>query len=212
MEYYVFTIPSKNYTGASLATAINNEFTSVLQGTLYQGQIEANYIADTQSITIHTIHVDMTFKVLTESDIATKLDDTWIVYQNNNYDPKNASDLNGEIFKLTEGNSPYYNYNTMFKSNHLNLNSIRNLYITSSNLGNYNSIGANSERTIIKKVPVDADFNHMIFNNQITGLDYIDVSKQTLKTINFKIQTVDGKTVPLHGAHVSFSVIFDLAD
>ena len=212
MEYYVFTIPSKNYTGASLATAINNEFTSVLQGTLYQGQIEANYIADTQSITIHTIHADMTFETLTESGIATKLDDTWIVYQNNNYDPKNASDLNGEIFKLTEGNSPYYNYNNALTSNHLNLNSIRNLYITSSNLGNYNSIGANSERTIIKKVPVDADFNHMIFNNQITGLDYIDVSKQTLKTINFKIQTVDGKTVPLHGAHVSFSIIFDLAD
>ena len=212
MEYYVFTIPSKNYTGASLATAINNEFTSVLQGTLYGGQIEAIYNADTQSITIKTIHADMTFKILTESDIATKLDDTWIVYQNNNYDPKNASDLNGEIFKLTEGNSPYYNYNNAFTSNHLNLNSIRNLYITSSNLGNYNSIGANSERTIIKKVPVDADFNHMIFNNQITGLDYIDVSKQTLKTINFKIQTVDGKTVPLHGAHVSFSIIFDLAD
>ena len=212
MEYYVFTIPSKNYTGASLATAINNEFTSVLQGTLYGGQIEAIYNADTQSITIKTIHADMTFKILTESDIATKLDDTWIVYQNNNYDPKNASDLNGEIFKLTEGNSPYYNYNNMFKSNHVNLNSIRNLYITSSNLGNYNSFGANGERTILKKVPVDVDFNFMIFNNQITGLDYINVSKQTLKTINFKIQTVDGKTINLHGANVSFSVIFDIKE
>ena len=52
----------------------------------------------------------------------------------------------------------------------------------------------------------------MIFNNQITGLDYINVSKQTLKTINFKIQTVDGKVVPLHGANVSFSIIFDVKE
>ena len=212
MEYYVITIPSKTYTGASLASAINNELTSVLQGTLYGGQLVATYVADTQSITIHTLHADMTFKILTENDIATKLDDTWIVYQNNNYDPKNASDLNGEILKLTEGNSPYYNYNNAFTSNFDNLNSIRNLYITSSNLGNFNSIGANGERTILRKVPVDSDFNYMIFNNQITGLDYINVSKQTLKTINFKIQTVDGKVVPLHGANVSFSIIFDVKE
>ena len=61
-------------------------------------------------------------------------------------------------------------------------------------------------------MPVDSDFNYMIFNNQITGLDYINVSKQTLKTINFKIQTVDGKVVPLHGANVSFSIIFDVKE
>jgi len=64
----------------------------------------------------------------------------------------------------------------------------------------------------LKKVPVDVDFNFMIFNNQITGLDYINVSKQTLKTINFKIQTVDGKTINLHGANVSFSIIFDIKE
>ena len=210
MEYYVITIPSKTYTGASLATSMSNKLIDILAGTAgYANGLVATYVADTQSITIHTTYADMTFKVLTESDIATKMNGDWNGL-NGDYDPKDASDLNGEIFKLTEGNSPYYNYNNAFASNFVNLNSIRNLYITSSNLGNYNSIGANSERTIIKKVPVDADFNHMIFNNQITGLDYIDVSKQTLKTINFRIVTVDGKTVPLHGAHVSFSLIFDV--
>ena len=173
--------------------------------------MNVSYVSTTQSIQIGTAASGIIFRVLTENDIATKLQGTWNTLQSP-YDENDPADLNGEILKLTEGSSPYYNVAYSFTSNFVNLNSIRNLYITSSNLGNYNSIGANSERTIIKKVPVDADFNYMIHNNQITGLDYIDVSKQTLKTINFKIVTVDGKTVPLHGAHVSFSVIFDLVE
>ena len=180
---------------------------TILGGGNYGGTLAASYGSSTQSITIGADHSAMLFKVLTESDIATKLNGTWT---GTAYDENDPADLNGEILKLTEGSSPYYTFNHSFTSNFVNLNSIRNLYITSSNLGNYNSFGANSERTIIKKVPVDVDFNHMIFNNQITGLDYIDVSRQTLKTVNFRIQTVDGKTVPLHGAHVSFSLIFDV--
>ena len=182
-----------------------------MSGGSYAGTLGASYNSSTQSITIGTANSTIIFRVLTESDIATKLQGTWNTLQSP-YDENDPADLNGEILKLTEGTSPYYNNAYSFTSNFVNLNSIRNLYITSSNLGNYNSIGANSERTIIKKVPVDADFNYMIHNNQITGLDYIDVSRQTLKTISFRIVTVDGKTVPLHGAHVSFSIIFDLAD
>ena len=211
LDYWIITIPSKIYTGADLATELSTQMGNALSGGGYGGTLAASYGPSTQSIEISTTNNTILFRVLTESDIATKLQGSWNTVQSP-YDENDPADLNGEILKLTEASSPYYNIAYPFTSNFVNLNSIRNLYITSSNLGNYNSIGANSERTIIKKVPVDVDFNHMIFNNQITGLDYIDVSKQTLKTINFKIQTVDGKTVPLHGAHVSFSIIFDLLE
>ena len=209
LDYWIITIPSQTYTGADLATQLSSQMLTTLGGGNYGGTLAASYGSSTQSITIGANVSTITFKVLTENDIATKLNGAWT---GTAYDENDPADLNGEILKLTEGNSPLYNYTNSFTSNFVNLNSIRNLYITSSNLGNYNSIGANSERTIIKKVPVDSDFNYMIHNNQITGLDYIDVSKQTLKTINFKIVTVDGKTVPLHGAHVSFSIIFDLLE
>ena len=211
LDYWIITIPSKTYTGADLAAELANGINLALGGGSYVGTLAASYNSSTQGITIGTASSTIIFRVLTENDIATKLQGTWNTLQSP-YDENDPADLNGEILKLTEGSSPYYNVACFFKSHFVNLNSIRKLYITSSNLGNYNSIGANSERTIIKKVPVDVDFNYMIHNNQITGLDYIDVSKQTLKTINFRIVTVDGKTVPLHGAHVSFSIIFDLAD
>ena len=209
LDYWIITIPSQTYTGADLATQLSSQMLTAMGGGTYGGTLAASYGSSTQSITIGATNSTILFRVLTESDIATKLQGSWNTLQSP-YDENDPADLNGEILKLSEGSSPYYTYNHSFTSNFVNLNSIRNLYITSSNLGNYNSIGANSERTIIKKVPVDADFNHMVFNNQITGLDYIDVSKQTLKTVNFKIVTVDGKTVPLHGAHVSFSLIFDV--
>jgi len=211
LDYWIITITSKTYTGADLAAELANQINLALGGGNYGGTVNVSYVSTTQSIQIGTAASHIIFRVLTESDIATKLQGTWNTLQSP-YDENDPADLNGEILKLTEGSSPYYNVAYSFTSNFVNLNSIRNLYITSSNLGNYNSIGANSERTIIKKVPVDVDFNYMIHNNQITGLDYIDVSKQTLKTVNFRIVTVDGKTVPLHGAHVSFSIIFDLLD
>ena len=34
-------------------------------------------------------------------------------------------------------------------------------------------------------------------------------SKQTLQTLEFHLKTGKGKDVPLHGAHVSFSLVFN---
>jgi hypothetical protein len=155
----------------------------------------------------------LTFKVLTTADIASRLGGAWTALDSlDNYDEKNPMDINSDILKLSEGNSIYYDVNTPFLSKYINLNSIRNIYITSPNLGNYNTFGPNGERSIIKKVPVDSDFNYMIFNNVLTGLDHLDCSKQTLSQIEFKLQDVNGNVIDFHGGHISFSIIFDLRE
>ena len=167
-----------------------------------------------QSISIATTISNRTFKILTAKDIDTSMSGLWNPFDINtdSYDVKNPMDINSSIFKLSQGTSPYYNINTPFLSRYINLNSIRNIYITSPNLGNYNTIGPNGERSIIKKVPVDSDFNFMIFNNVLTGLDHLDCSKQTLRQLEFKLQDVSGNVIDLHGAHVSFSIIFDFRE
>ena len=95
-------------------------------------------------------------------------------------------------------------------SGYLNLQPIRNMYISSPNLGNYNTIGANGERSVVKMIPVTENFKYMNFNNVLTGNDFPDCSRQTLQQIEFKLTDVMGNAIPLHGANCSFSVLFDI--
>ena len=63
-------------------------------------------------------------------------------------------------------------------------------------------------RDIIKKVPVNANYNEIIFNNVMVAQDYLDCSRQTLSRLSFSLQDVFGNTIDLRGNHWSFSIIF----
>ena len=100
------------------------------------------------------------YKVLTKNDILTKLNNTWGgVY----YDTYNSCDINSYLLKLNIGESPLYTSTNYFKSSSLDLQLIRNLYISSTNIGNHTSWGPNGQSNIIKKVPVNANYNSMVF-------------------------------------------------
>ena len=66
-------------------------------------------------------------------------------------------------------------------SGYINLNPIRNLYLSSSNLGNFNTISISGDSTIIKKIPVNANYNELLFNSVVLGSDYMDRSRQTIR-------------------------------
>ena len=74
----------------------------------------------------------------------------------------------------------------------IDLQPIRNIYLSSPNLGNYNTIGARGESDIIKKTPITSDYNYMIFNNVLQGNDFLDCSRQTLRTLEFRLSDVSG--------------------
>jgi hypothetical protein len=59
-------------------------------------------------------------------------------------------------------------------------------------------------------VKVAADFNQMIFDNTLVSNDFLDCSKQTLRTIEFILTDSAGNEVPFHDSYVTFSIIFDI--
>ena len=208
-QNYAVVLDSKQYTGAELALEISSKITAKLSGTTYAGGLTCTYDASTQKFTIVTTYADMTFKVLTADDIKTRLNGTWVGDAYNENDP---NDINSEMLKLTSGNASYNNINNPFVSQYINLQPIRNLYLHCSNIGSYSTIGLYGARTIIKKIPVTADFNYMIIDNQMSGNDFMDCSKVSLKQLEFRLLNEDGKVVPLHGANISFSLVFDIMD
>lgn len=207
-ENFAMILDSKQYTGAELATELTAKMTARLTGTAYAGGLTATYSAATQTISIATSFTDMTFKVLTADDIATKRNGEWV--SSDNYNENDPCDINSEMLKLTSGNASYNTHTNPFVSGYLNLQPIRNLYLHSSNIGSYNTIGLYGCRTIIKKIAVSADFNYMIIDNAMAGNDFMDCSRVTMKQLEFRITNEDGKFINLHGANVSFSLIFDI--
>lgn len=101
-----------------------------------------------------------------------------------------------------------HDMNSPFVSNYVDFFPIRNLYIVSPNLGNYNTMSVSGERGIIKKVPVTANYNEMIFDQVVLGSDYLDCSRQTLSRLEFQLKDVFGNVVDLNGNHWSFSIVF----
>jgi hypothetical protein len=63
-------------------------------------------------------------------------------------------------------------------------------------------MAVNGECGILKKIPVSADYNQLIYEHTVY------CSHQTLSLIDFKLKDHTGEVINLHGAHVSFSIIF----
>ena len=93
-------------------------------------------------------------------------------------------------------------------SGYVDLIPIRNIYITSSGLGNFNTMSISGERAIVKKVPVTAGYGEMIHDQSVVGIDYLNCSKQTLSRLGFQLKDVFGNTINLNGQHWSFSIGF----
>ncbi|MFM7986875.1 MAG: hypothetical protein ACKPKO_46930 [Candidatus Fonsibacter sp.] len=66
----------------------------------------------------------------------------------------------------------------------------------------------NGEWGILKKIPVNANYNEIVYDQTALGMDYLDCSNQTLSRIDFKIKDHNGHIVNLHENHASFSIIF----
>ena len=91
------------------------------------------------------------------------------------------------------GNNVYKPFNTQgsWTSGYVNFHSIRNIYMRSSNLGTYSTMSLRGDRDIVKKIPVSANANEVIFNTVMVAQDYLDCSRHTLSRLRFKLEDVD---------------------
>ena len=199
----ILTLDSKNYTGSDLIVELLTQLNKIVD---FTNKFTFTYDSSRHLIFI-TCDFGYTFKILTKTDILTKLNGTWAGL---NYDVSKTYDINTYMLKLNDGVSPTYTSTNYFTSPSLDLQPIRNIYISSPNLGNFTTLGPAGQRSILKKVPVNANYNSVIFDGMTSSNDFLDCSKQTLKNIEFTLDNVHGQRINLHGQEVSFSIIFDI--
>ena len=207
VEYnLIATIDQANYTGGDLATEITIEMNGQAQtATGVANLFTGSYDVMTNRIRIVINNNLYAFRIVTQPELKT-IDWTGPVFNRNK-----PNDINEVLSNLNEY-SLRFNSVIPYISGPINLQPFKNIYIHASNLGNYNSIGPQNERTIVKSVKVTADYNHVIFDECVLINDYSDCSGQTIKTLYFQLKSTDGDIIPLENCNWSFSIIFSRAN
>lgn len=193
------------YIGGDLAIELQTQMNSYTQTTTttLNNVFKCEYVVKTNKMMISTLIDGYTFRIITQPELKTTLNNGFSTY----YDTNKPNDMN-DILSNLENASPQHNKVVPYLSGALNLQPFNNIYIHSTNLSNYNSIGPMNEKTIVKKVPVSADYNHMIFDQCVLINDDNDCCGQTIKTLYFKLMSSRGDAIPLHGCNWSFSIVF----
>ena len=167
--------------------------------------MEALYDVNRNYLIIKTNADNCGFRIFSDYELKGMGDITW------NGGVIHTANLNSinELIQNRNKSTPTYNNSSSYGSDFLNFNPIRNLYLCCSSLSSYSTIGREGGQcNIIKKIPVTSDYGYFMFSGSSMAHDYIDVSKQTLKSLHFTVEDVNGKVVDLNSNPISFSIIF----
>ena len=69
-------------------------------------------------------------------------------------------------------------------------------------------MSVSGERGIIKKAPVRANYNEIIYDDAVLGIDYLTCSRQSLSGLEFQLKDMYGNFINLHGNHWSLCIVF----
>jgi hypothetical protein len=195
--YTTITIPSTNYTGAQLMvvlqSALNASFPNLFT-------VSYNIILNRITISISS----GIFKVLTDSELATYVNNTWNGPSYNSSSPKSCNDI------ITNRTVNFNNSISPFVSGMLNLQGFRAVYISSSTLSNYDTLGPQGEQNIIRKIPTTSDFGYLIIDSHASDHNWLECSKMSLKTIDFQLKDAKGDFINFRDSPVSFTVVFSV--
>ena len=200
-------LPSTNYTGSTLATALQTALDTAVGLYNYNGYksyFVVSYNVLTNSISITFTQTNVMLYIPSDNDLIANP----ALFGYSGTTPPSCNELMGNQGNMRN----YYTSSASFFSGILSLNPFRNIFISSPNLGSFSTLGARGESNIIKKVPVTSDYGYLIVDSFTSTHDFLDCSRLTLGTIEFNLRDVRGNLIPLHGAHVSFSIVFSTVD
>ena len=168
---------------------------------LFSGSSDLN----TARITVSLSDPKYKFYIFSDKDLRTQVNGTWRGAPYDGFRPHSCNSVVG--FEGSYNFADPYTSTKPWVSGVVDTLGIHNIYITSPQFG-YNSFGPRGERSILKKVLVNVSFGGVIADNWINQQDFTDCSKRLLRSLEFRLTDAYGNTLELHGAHVSFTLIF----
>jgi hypothetical protein len=202
-------VPPGNYTGQALALAIQGQLVNAFATSTPSTRKDLRtvlgvvYTSATNSISIQPLNlVGFTWKlkVLTDKDLRT------VGHSFYNVAGTNIPSMN-DVFR-NYGSSPIYDITNYYTSAFLNLTLCNDVYLSSPNLGTFTTLTVTGEQSVIKRIPVTTDYGFMVLDTVTSVNDLLECSRVTLTSLEFHLKDAKGRYIPLHGANISFTIIF----
>ena len=185
------TIDPGNYSVRDLNEAIVTKMNAAYNSLGEVFAMDFDVKTNTIGIKLKTATAGTTFKIYTDNEFTVPANKT--------------RSLNTMLKNFTEDS---FEGTEVFRSGFVDMYPLRNIYLSCSGLGNFNTMSVSGDRNIIKKIPVNAGYGDVIYYESATGLDYLDCSHQTLSRVSFQLRDIFGNILDLNGAHISFSIVF----
>ena len=196
----VVQLLSWSYVGSTLASSLKKEMNLATNGFQANNDyFDVTYDLNTNKITISLNYPDFSFKIATDYE----MEFNTIQWTGTAYGKNNLKSINQVLGNYT----PSLNYPD-WNSGYITLLALRNLYLTCNELSDAKQLGSTGAYNIIKKIPINAPFGSVIYDNEIISVDYINVSNRVLRTLHFKLVNSYGNVVDLNNVNCSFSLTF----
>ena len=204
IDYRVFSIDEGNYSGAELAERIqfwlNDYFDTRNPDVVRTDTYTVSYSAKTNKITIAVNYANLIFNVFTDAEAITNQNEFTGI------DVSNLHSIN-KVLNIVD-TSPTHGIALPFVSGFIDLTPVKNLYIHSNELCNYNQLTVAGNSSIVKKINVSVPYLGIINDNEINDFDYIDVSSKILRRVSFRFTNEFNQTVNFNNVECSFSLTF----
>ena len=128
------------------------------------GAIHAEYDTNNNVCGIYTTGDNTAFRIFTDEEVQKKINTSGNTFN--------------EILNNIITPSPTYSEDSRMIINRLRLQPIHNIYITSPNLGSYDTV-SNFSDNISKQVPATSDYGYMIVDRLVSFADYLDCPDAT---------------------------------
>jgi hypothetical protein len=197
----ILTIPTNIYNAESFKSALQSALTDLVSDLEMTLTVDYNFVTNLLSITMVDDRVSPT-----DTMQITIYPDDDLIDGNTPFTITTLQTAN-EIIGMSK-NSDYYILEGQPFYGVLDLHTIRAFYLTSSTLTSYDTVTNFKMDTIVKKIPVKAGFNEIIYDNMGNMFDYVNVGRRTLSQIDFQLRDTKGNIVNLWNTHWSFSIIF----
>ena len=202
ITYRKIAIPEGNYTASDLAQTIEVALNLRVDTGDRPNTYSIHYNSSTNKFTISSNYATVIFVVLTDGEVAPVAN----VFSDP-VDVSNLNSINRVMGNTTPAGDAYTNV-APYTSNFIDLVPFKNLYLHCNEISNLNQLTVAGNSSIVKKIPVNVPYLSIINDNELSSVDYIDVSNKMLRRLNFRLTNHFNQVVYLNDVDVSFTLTF----
>ena len=202
ITYRKITIPEGNYNAVDLAQTIEIALNLLVDTVDRPNTYSLHYNNSTNKITFRSNYATAIFVVLTDGEIAPVAG----VFSDP-VDVNNLNSINRVIGNTTPATDAYTNV-VPYTTNFIDLVPFKSLYLHCNEISNYNQLTVAGNSSIVKKINVSVPYSGIINDNELSNVDYIDVSSKILRRLNFRLTNHLNQVINLNGVDISFTLTF----